>query len=190
MAIYALFADILDYPSPATAAQVKDCVNELANENSEAAELLRQFQTEQLLMPLSQLQELYTSTFELQPDCTPNLGYHLFGNDARRNMFLAQLKQRMETHHVAMGRELPDQLSLILRLLERQDSTEERGALIEDCLVPAISRMVDILGKNANRNAYENTLRALLFLLQKECRAGTAPLETLPVTDDFGLRFR
>lgn len=187
MAIYAWFAEILDYPSPALAAQVRDWVRALAGECSEAAEWVSRFQTQQARMTLSELQELYTATFELQPDCTPNLGYHLFGNDSRRNMFLAQLKQRMERHQVAMGSELPDHLSLILRLLERQDSDEERSTLIADCLVPAVSRMVEVLEQRHARNAYEDALRALLVVLQKESREKAAPLEALRVSGESKL---
>lgn len=174
MAIYALFADILDYPNPAIAARACDCVIKLADESPDAAELMNQFQTEQARMTLGDLLELYTSTFELQPDCTPNLGFHLFGNDARRNMFMAQLKQRLEANRIALGNELPDHLSLILRLLEREQSEEERTVLIEDCLVPAISRMLDVLGQHAQRNAYEHALRALLLVLRKECHMDCA----------------
>ncbi len=188
MAVYALFADILDYPGPATTAQVLHCISELAADHSEASEFMTKSQAEWAPMTLGELQELYTSTFELRPDCTPNLGYHLFGNDARRNMFMAQLKKRMETHNVAMGSELPDHLSLILRLLERQDSEEERNALIEDCLVPAISRMLEVLNQDGKPNAYSNPLRALLIVLQKGCRAEIASLKTLPATDGLMLR--
>jgi nitrate reductase molybdenum cofactor assembly chaperone NarJ/NarW len=188
VAIYALFADVLDYPSPALTEQVRHCLSELTALQPEAAEMMRQFQTEQAKMTLGELEELYTSTFELQPDCTPNLGFHLFGNDARRNMFMAQLKQRMEAHHVALGSELPDHLSLILRLLAREGSEEERSVLIEDCLVPAASRMVDGLGQHAQSNAYEYALRALLIILRKESRAETAPFESLHVIGDSELR--
>jgi len=179
MTVYALFADILDYPGPAVAAQVRRCLSELAVEDLKASELMARFQTEQARKTLGELQELYTSTFELRPDCTPNLGYHLFGNDARRNMFMAQLKTRMETYHVAMGSELPDHLSLVLRLLERQDSEEERSALLEDCLVPALSRMLEVLNQDGEPNAYGNVLRALLHLLRRRSRVEAIPAEAV-----------
>ncbi len=139
-------------------------------------------------MTLGELQELYTGTFELQPDCTPNLGYHLFGNDARRNVFMAQLKERMERHHVAIGSELPDHLCLILRLLEKEQSEEERSALMEDCLAPAVARMVDVLRKSRKCNPYESALRALLILLQEEGRAAPVPLGTSRAAGNPGLR--
>ena len=75
---------------------------------------------------LGQLQEAYTNAFDLRPDCTPNLGYHLFGDDGRRGLFLAELKGRMEARGIPLGFELPDHISLLLRYL---DAAEEERAL-------------------------------------------------------------
>jgi nitrate reductase molybdenum cofactor assembly chaperone NarJ/NarW len=179
MALYAVLAGILDYPEPGISSQVKDGISGLAGEHPEASELIAKFQAEQSRMSLGQLQELYTSTFDMRPDCTPNLGYHLFGDDGRRNVFMAQLKERMEAHHVEMDSELPDHLSLVLRLLEKQKSGDETQVLVEDCLVPAISRMLEALGQVGDSNPYEDVLRALLLLLRKQSGAETAPVEAL-----------
>lgn len=179
MSLYALFADILDYPALEIAAQVRMCASELAAKYPEASELITQFQAEQTRMTLGQLQELYTSTFDMRPDCTPNLGHHLFGDDVRRNIFMAQLKERMGSYGVAMGSELPDNLSFVLRLLEKQGPGDDGQALVEDCLIPAILRMVEVLGHDGRANAYGNALRALLTILQKSIGEEAAPLEAL-----------
>ena len=168
MAAYALLASVLDYPGPETASQVRDCITELAAKHPEASKLIVDFEAERARMSLGQLQEIYTSTFDMRPDCTPNLGYHLFGNDARRNIFLAQLKERMQAQHIDIGTELPDHLSLVLRLLERQGSGAESHVLIHDCLIPAVSQMVEALDQKSSSNLYSNVLRALLILLRRE----------------------
>jgi nitrate reductase molybdenum cofactor assembly chaperone NarJ/NarW len=180
MAVYGLFADILNYPGPETASQVRSCIDELAAENPEARELITRFEAEQARMNLGQLQEIYTGTFDMRAECTPNLGYHLFGDDTRRNIFMAQLKQRMDAHRVGTGSELPDHLSLVLRLLEEQDATDERLALIEDCLLPAISRMVEALDQRSSPDLYSSVLRALLILLRKQSGVEALPAEALP----------
>jgi nitrate reductase assembly molybdenum cofactor insertion protein NarJ len=41
---------------------------------------------------------------------------------------------------------------------------EERAPVVEDCLLPAVSRMVEIL--DSTENPYRHALRALLSLLQ------------------------
>lgn len=179
MAVYALFADILDYPGPGIASQVRDCISELVAEHPEASGLITEFQAEQARMSLGQLQEMYTSTFDMRRDCTPHLGYHLFGDDTRRAVFMARLKERMEAHHVVTGRELPDHLSLVLRLLEKQGAADEGRSLVEDCLIPAVSRMAKVLDQDGGSNPYGRVLRALLVLLQKHVGAGAVPVETL-----------
>jgi nitrate reductase molybdenum cofactor assembly chaperone NarJ/NarW len=177
--LYTLFAEILDYPGPGISLQLKDVFSGLAAEHPEVAELIAKFQAEQARMSLDQLQELYTTTFDMRPDCTPNLGYHLFGDDVRRNVFMAQLKGRMESHHVAMGSELPDHISLILRLLDKEESEDEKQALVEDCLIPAISRILEVLDQSGTPVCYGNALRALLLLLRKQSGVEAGPVEAL-----------
>jgi len=174
--IYSLFARVLDYPGNDISGQVKELAMKVGASNSEAAESLRKFQSELQAMPLGQVQELYTSTFDMRPDRTTNLGCHLFGEDVRRNLFMAQLKVRMEARHIVMGSELPDHLSLVLQLLATEDSEDEARTLIGDCLSPAVARI--LLTFEENPNPYANALQALAIVLNQE-RAAAASRGTL-----------
>ena len=164
MAIYPLLADIVDYPAGPIGPMLEDGAAELTLECPEAASHLSAFQVSVAGKSLGQLQELYINAFDLRPDCTPNLGYHLFGDDGRRGMFLAELKSRMQARGIAIGSELPDHLSMVLRYMQQEE--QERPTLIEDCLLPALSRMATIL--DSTENPYKHALRALLSLLQHQ----------------------
>lgn len=164
MTIYAFFADILDYPEHSIANSSGDCAAELAVQAPDAYSEIMDFCTAIAQKNLSQLQEFYTNAFDLRPDCTPNLGYHLFGDDGRRGLFLVELKERMKTRGIQLGVELPDHIALILRYLDLAE--EERPSVIEDCLLPAVSRMVEVLDHSGN--PYEHVLRALLSLLRRQ----------------------
>ncbi|HEU5352564.1 MAG TPA: molecular chaperone TorD family protein [Terracidiphilus sp.] len=164
MTTYSAFAVIVDYPKAPIAGLLDDCIAELALEAPDAQAHLLDFQAVVAQQSLSQLQEVYTAAFDLRPDCTPNLGYHLFGDDARRGVFLAELKGRMEAHGMALGVELPDHISFILNYLDV--AQEERSAVIEDCLLPAVTQMIEVLKDSCN--PYEHALRALLKLLQHQ----------------------
>jgi nitrate reductase delta subunit len=177
MTVYSLFADILDYPKRSIAKPVGDCVAELAVETPDAHERLMDFQTAVIQKSVGQLQELYTNAFDLRPDCTPNLGYHLFGDDGRRGLFLAELKGRMEARGIPLGVELPDHIALILRYLDLAE--EERPPVIEDCLLPAVSRMVEVLEHSGN--PYEHALRALLTLLRHQHDAFVISAEAVEI---------
>ncbi len=164
MTVYACFAEILDYPEHSIAKSVSDCIAELAGEIPEACALLRDFQTAVAGKDLGELQELYTNAFDLRPDCTPNLGYHMFGDDGRRGVFLAELKGRMEARGIPLGVELADHLCLVLRYLDVVE--EERAPMVEDCLIPSILRMMEVLGPGDN--PYRYALHALLSLLRRQ----------------------
>lgn len=177
--IYSLFARVLDYPGAEVSAQVQELIAQVAASNSEAIEPLRKFESGLKSMNLGELQELYTSTFDMRPDRTTNLGCHIFGEDVRRNIFMAQLKDRMEARRIRTGTELPDHLSLVLQLLAAQDSTGDAQTLIEDCLIPGVTRMLASFDQNGNSNPYADALQALLTELREEmdavARARPAP---------------
>lgn len=174
--VYTLFAKILDYPDAEVSSGTRDLISETVGVAPDAARLLENFERELSRRSLGELQELYTSAFDMRPDSTTNLGCHLFGDDARRNIFLAQLKERMEARQIPMGCELPDHLCLVLRLLAAEDSEEEARALIEDCLDPALTRMLSCFDP-AGGNPYADALRALLTVLRKEMEGVAAAPE-------------
>lgn len=175
MALYSLFAEILGYPECPIGKAVGDCMAELVPEFPDAHAHIADFQNAVAGRSLGQLQETYTYAFDLRPDCTPNLGYHLFGDDGRRGLFLAELKGRMEARGIPLGFELPDHISLLLRYLEAVE--EERAPVVEDCLLPAVSRMVEIL--DSTENPYKHALRALLSLLQYQHNASGARADAM-----------
>lgn len=176
MPIYGLFADILDYPERSIAKSLGDCIGELTPAIPDAPAQLKSFQNSIADKSLGQLQEAYTNAFDLRPDCTPNLGYHLFGDDGRRGLFLAELKGRMESRGIRPGVELPDHIAVLLRYVDIADK-EERIPVIEDCLLPAVARMVEVLKPSGN--PYEHALNALLSLIRHQHEGFTTSAETM-----------
>lgn len=175
MTSYGLFASILDYPEPSLGEVVTQCAAGLETDAPEARAHLLEFQRIVDAKHIAELQEIYTSAFDLRPDCTPNLGYHLFGDDARRGVFLAELKTRMEACGLDLGTEIPDHWSLILKYLEK--APEDRPPIIEDCLLPALPRMIEVLQNT--KNPYEHALRALVGLLQHQREMTVAAAEVM-----------
>lgn len=177
MAFYSLFADILDYPVHPIAQILNACAAPREPECPEARALLVSFHNAIEGMSLGQLQESYINAFDFRPDCTPNLGYHLFGDDGRRGLFLAELKGRMESAGVTLGSELPDHISLVLRYMEQHE--QERSTLIEDCMLPAVSRMAEAL--DSSENPYKHALRALHSVLQHQSETPSESAQAMKV---------
>lgn len=161
---YQLFAEILDYPGRAISQAIKQCLAILQVECREAAVKLEDFEIASTASKLSDLQELYTKSFDLQPDCTFNMSYHLFGDDRRRSMFLAELKGIYESNGFQAGNELPDHLCLILRFIGLKGPGEQTNELAEECVVPALRRMLSTL--KPEDNPYRRALEALLIWLR------------------------
>lgn len=161
---YQLFAEILDYPGPSVAEATRQCVAMVEAECPEAAVKLKDFEMASSASELTGLQQLYTGSFDLQPDCTFNMSYHLFGDDRRRSMFLAELKGIYESNSFQTGNELPDHLCLILRFIALKGPGEQTDELAQECVVPAIRRMLSTL--KPGDNPYKHALEALLIWLR------------------------
>jgi nitrate reductase molybdenum cofactor assembly chaperone NarJ/NarW len=160
---YPLFAQIMDYPSPGLAATLTEAINQFQPVNPEAARRLRDCKAQCEHLGLVRLEELYTSTFDLQADCSLYAGYHLFGEDWRRNLFLAELMGRFQAAGFSCGNELPDHFAVLLRFLSVQTSREEESALRDDCLIPAAVKVAARLGPTGS--PYRAAFEALLLCL-------------------------
>jgi len=172
MSLYLQFADLLDYPDRSLPRRVEECTAKLKPVFPEAARLLENFQHLQQDLGMTRLQEAYTSTFDLQPECTLNLSYHLFGEDQRRGLFLAKLKEFYGTANIDTGSELPDHLCHLLRYVAARPESDESRAIVADCLFPAISKIAQCFREKSH--PYQPVLDALLHWLQSE--SGSEPV--------------
>ena len=162
--VYPLFAEILEYPTPSLYACFEECLSILLSAKSEAAGRMRDFQSHLVRAPLTRMQEMYTRTFDLQPACYPYLGYHLFGEDYRRGLFMAGLMKHYRSCDFSPGKELPDHIAVILRFLAQYPGCEGNDELVRECLVPALESMLS--GLRNKDNPYGGVLQALLAALQ------------------------
>jgi nitrate reductase molybdenum cofactor assembly chaperone NarJ/NarW len=115
---------------------------------------------------LGQMQELYTSTFDMQPVCYPYVGYQLFGESYKRGAFMARLNGAYHASGYSAETELPDHICVILRFLGLEIARAEDdfgNALVREGLIPALEKMADVLKQTDN--PYHHVVAALLFLL-------------------------
>ncbi|MGE0132584.1 MAG: nitrate reductase molybdenum cofactor assembly chaperone [Blastocatellales bacterium] len=117
-------------------------------------------------LPLATLQETYTQTFDLNPVAALEIGYHLFGENYKRGLFLAQLRETEEQYALDEQGQLPDYLPTLLRLLTRLDDLELREDLIAECLLPAIGKMKTAL--KSKENLYAPLIEAVEARLKAE----------------------
>jgi nitrate reductase molybdenum cofactor assembly chaperone len=109
-------------------------------------------------LSLEQLQEVYVQTFELNPVCSLEIGWHLFGENYERGEFLVKMRQEIRRHGLVESTELPDHLTHVLPVVARMQE-EEAAEFVGAFLLPALEKMrTGIAGKN---NPYELVLDAV-----------------------------
>ena len=109
------------------------------------------FVADMAALDLASQQSIYTSTFDLAPSCTPYLGVHLFG-DENPDRARLMVGLRMAYRRAGMAEnaaELPDHVAEVLAFAARGD-TEERDELRDFVLIPALSKMNEILAPTGN----------------------------------------
>jgi nitrate reductase molybdenum cofactor assembly chaperone NarJ/NarW len=176
-----ILADLLDYPDADWKWRCEECRAVLNVASQSFASHFALFSTATESRSLTDLQEVYTRTFDLSPVCALEVGYHLFGENYKRGVFLANLRETEAPFDLGQAQQLPDYLPVLLRLLTRLADEELRGALIVDCLIPALGKMLKTLSEGDN--PYRHLLAAVNAVLQSEAGAYPATIQRaqLPV---------
>ena len=87
-----------------------------------------------------ELQELYAATFDLDPHCSLEVGWHLFGENYERGEFLVKMRVELRRLGVGESTELPDHLTHALAALGRMEP-QEAAEFATACLFPALDKM-------------------------------------------------
>lgn len=161
----AIVALALRYPTEDTMSVLASSVDELPKGG--AGRDMRRFMKDIREMQLSELEELYTTTFDLSPVVVPYVGHLAYGDSYERGTFMADLRGAMRTADVDPGMELPDHLDPILRYL---DATDEPIGSLEPILVPAITKMQKSLKKSNAKNPYLHVLAAAHAVAEESMR--------------------
>ena len=92
------------------------------------------------------MEELYTTTFDLNPVATLEIGWHLWGEQYERGRFLADLRPLQERLGVDSSSDLPDHLTLLLQTLARMPQPAALAAKI----APALEKIAATLDEQGN----------------------------------------
>jgi nitrate reductase delta subunit len=112
-----------------------------------------------------ELEELYTRTFDVNPACALEVGWHLFGEEYARGLFLVRMRAELRRHELAESTELPDHLAHVLAVLAAMPFDEAREFL-RACVLPAVVKMRRALEEQ--QNPYRNVIDTLLHVFQHD----------------------
>jgi nitrate reductase molybdenum cofactor assembly chaperone NarJ/NarW len=162
---YAAIAGLLAYPDGAFCRRLARCRELLGRGDPQAAAHMADFDAATRNSALADLEELYARTFDFNPQCALEIGWHLFGADSNRGALLVRLRDELARHGIQESCELPDHLTHVLPLLDRM-SPDEAARFARACVVPAVEKM--LTGLEGKQNLYENVFRCLVVMLNVE----------------------
>ncbi len=140
--LYDRISTLFAYPPPGYRAAIEDVQEAFERTCPEAAGEMAAFARELSEMETTRLEELFTRTFDLNPECCCEVGWHLFGERYERGSFMVWMRNQLRRYEVPETGELPDHLVHVLRVLGRMDPEEARR-FAADAVIPTLHRMTD-----------------------------------------------
>ncbi|MBI3822774.1 MAG: nitrate reductase molybdenum cofactor assembly chaperone [Planctomycetes bacterium] len=155
---YDALARLLAYPNEKYRQYLGHCRHVLAEKHPDAMQFLDRFTHDVESMTIEDLQELYTQAFDLNPICTLELGWQLFGENYSRGEFLVEMRQTLRRLDVPESTELPDHITHVLAAFGRMPA-READRFASQFLLPALEKMLQ--GLSGSKCPYEDVLEAI-----------------------------
>jgi nitrate reductase delta subunit len=168
------FATLLSYPSENVATEAAACSAGLKQISPEASVSLESFNRFLEASDISQIEEAFTGTFDLQSLCHPYVGYQLCGESQQRTMFMIKLRELYQQYGFMSGNELPDHLTEIMRFLGSVADQDCRQEIIQDGILPALEKITQ--GIESDNHPYVSLLNALQSFLTETASSDTERL--------------
>jgi nitrate reductase assembly molybdenum cofactor insertion protein NarJ len=111
-----------------------------------------------------ELEEAYTRTFDVNPSCALEIGWHLFGEDYMRGQFLVRMRGELAKYEILESSELPDHLTHALAVIAQMPD-DEAHQFTHACVFPAIHKMLGSLDKT--ESPYRHVIRCLVQVLEQ-----------------------
>ena len=110
-----------------------------------------------------ELEEAFTATFDVNPKCALEVGWHLFGEEYDRGLMLVRLREEMRRFGLEETCELPDHLTHVLPLIAAMPE-EEAQRFVTACVQPALLKMRQAL--SGAESPYAAVMNALVAVVQ------------------------
>ncbi|MCH8285868.1 nitrate reductase molybdenum cofactor assembly chaperone [candidate division KSB1 bacterium] len=182
--LYEHLSALLEYPQDDIFENISGCLNSLQSLYPEAKSQLESFSKSARSTNLFSLQALYNFSFDINPVCTLDIGYHVFGESYKRGSFLVGMKKMLKEQGIETKDELPDYLPNILRLLAGISKNDDSVSLATLIVAPALARMKKSFKEN--NNCYGAVVRAVDCVIRKDYDITEIEIkETSPQDNDF-----
>lgn len=186
---------LLSYPDEHTIQAIELLYVVLQGELSEATTEIARFGAFAEHCELWELEEAYTRTFDVNPACALEVGWHLFGEEYERGMFLVRMREEMRKFDLSESSELPDHITHVLAVVTRMPE-DEAARFVRSCVQPAVEKMNEAL--KDKETSFRHVVSCLASVLAAKWGASapidgqdvlasqsleTDPLRAFPVAD-------
>ena len=176
--LYETLASILSYPTDHNIEQTTWLYDYSLTSASTGISAVQAFHDFVSGNRLEEIEEVFTKTFDMNPTCCLEVGWHIYGEDYQRGEFLVNMRQALEEEGIPESIELPDHLSHCLRLLPRLEPEDEQAFSLE-YMQPAIAKILEGLES-------ENPYTCVIEWLQQTLEQAYGP--TIPAEKDTDSR--
>lgn len=150
---------LLCYPETNFRKRLQECLSNLKTSKSPALPHILRFEEEVTDKSIINLEELFTRTFDINPECVLEAGWQLYQENYERGNFIVKMRQLMREFDLPESTELPDHLTHLLQTIGRIND-DQVGGFLSKYALPAIEKMQKGL-KNKD-NPYNNVISGIL----------------------------
>ncbi len=160
-----LVGKLLSYPKEGYCQYAVELDELFKEDNHELSEYFSQFLEFVKSKETYEQEELFTRTFEINPGCALEVGWHLFGEEYSRGLFMVRMREELRQNNIAEATELPDHISYVLPILDLMNPTDGRE-FARACVCPSLGKMKTSLEEIDS--PYIPLMTGLVFYLLKE----------------------
>lgn len=154
---------LLTYPEESTVRTAEFLYIVLQGELIEAAKEAARFGAYLEQHSQEEVEETFTRTFDVNPLSALEVGWHLFGEEYARGMFLVRMREELRRYGIPESVELPDHLSQVLAVVAAMPE-QEAARFVRACVQPAVEKMNSAL---ANKESpYRHVIACLAVILR------------------------
>ncbi len=135
-----LIGRLLNYPEPGMLQLAQRLCGELQDDLLAAAPGGQEFLAFTLQNDDIAIEEAFTSTFDINPDCALEVGWHLFGEEYIRGLFLVRMREELRKYGLPETVELPDHIAHVLGVVAAMPP-QEATRFVCACVLPAVIKM-------------------------------------------------
>lgn len=162
-AVLEAYADLLQYPASGSLERIQQRIDEIRSAAPDLEQDLAPLYEYTAQRPETELEEIFTRTFDSNAERALEMGWHLHGENYARGVFMVRMRKLLREHGVPESTELPDHVSHVLLVLSRADEVLAR-ALATGVVTPALAKIVD--GFPKTENPYLGVVTSLRKFLQ------------------------